>query len=778
MATKSTRHAAEKVATAFVVQYYNILQNLIDQSYRFYKENSVLSWPSSDGETKSVTTSDGISDFIMSSHFKGSKVEVKTIDSQLSVAGGVLVIVMAYLIGQDKSRKRFSQTFFLAPQETGYYVFNDIFRFIGEDKSSTIVEENGSIATPLATQSKAENNVDDEVDQKPSSPKKEEEQKKKALVVPVIVENEAPKITYASMIKQGRSSPPKNVGLPSAPKKSSSSDVLKVASTPSTRVAQDNYHNDIEYKSIFVGGLLPNTTKNDLYAVVKEFGPLHIQDVQLKAYEVYEDGYCCGFVHFQDAISAQKAVHTHHVMVKGKRAYMRYKRTNKVHGERANSPSERGEFRGGQRSRSRPQSSDGRWGEAAAGAGYVAQYLQSSSEEKDNFLVHNKNLLHQLCEKVCPFHILARKRAKKEVPDEGVFRFRQLNLDSSECLEKDSIFPSSTNYECAIQSNKDSGGSFNTTGLPNGMTLFYMGIVSGMMSAVIANRKEIEKVNEKLKWTKNLVQELEEELNVKEIANDDYEDPNLYSLSMSTIDEPTRQTSEAEKHESMSEIEAELEAELERLEMSLKVSTFERISDFVELDPEDEINVVHGDLKLDCLSVQSPDSSESDSHTSGTWIVHSKPANYPVSPRELSSRLHEVIESRLEARIKELETALYHSQNRVCSLETEHNLSQKDFASRESESSECLQSPYWYHEADEETIRIMHGSENAFDTNTRIPPFDGGLIDSLNEKKGCLVHERKQPTLMQLLKTESMAQTRELQVTRKQHYHCSKVPIH
>lgn len=86
----------------------------------------------------------------MSSHFKGSKVEVKNVDSQSSVAGGVLVIIMAYLIGQDKSRKRFSQTFFLAPQETGYYVWNDIFRFIGEEeKSSTIVEENGSIDTPL-----------------------------------------------------------------------------------------------------------------------------------------------------------------------------------------------------------------------------------------------------------------------------------------------------------------------------------------------------------------------------------------------------------------------------------------------------------------------------------------------------------------------------------------------------------------------------------------------------------------------------------------------------
>lgn len=126
-------------------------------------------------------------------------------------------------------------------------------------------------------------------------------------------------------------------------------------------------------------------------------------------------------------------------------------------------------------------------------------------------------------------------------------------------------------------------------GLENGMALLYIGIVSGMMSAVIANRREIEKVNEKLKWTKNLVQELEEELNVREIANDDYENPNLCSPSMLSVDEPTRQTSEstnhmaAENHESMSEIEAELEAELERLEMNMKVSTFERISDFVEV---------------------------------------------------------------------------------------------------------------------------------------------------------------------------------------------------
>ncbi|KAK4358000.1 hypothetical protein RND71_023610 [Anisodus tanguticus] len=292
---------------------------------------------------------------------------------------------------------------------------------------------------------------------------------------------------------------------------------------------------------------------------------------------------------------------------------------------------------------------------------------------------------------------------------------------------------------CSTDCTSDSGAPFNSTGIPNGMALLYMGIITGMMSAIIANRREIEKVKEKLKWTKNLVHELEE-LTVKEIADDGYENPNSYSPSS----ENTNHLS-AEKHESMSEIEEELEAELERLEMSLKV---ERISDFVELDPEDEVDVAQGDLKLDCVNVLSPGSSQSDRDTSGACIAHSKPANYPVSLRELSLRLHEVIESRLEARIKELETALGHSQNRACSLETQHNLSKTDFASSETEFSANLQSPYWYHEADEETIWTMHGSENTFDFDTRIPLFDGRLIDSPNGKKG-VARCPKLPAFMQ-----------------------------
>ncbi|MCI52128.1 hypothetical protein A2U01_0073372, partial [Trifolium medium] len=49
------------------------------------------------------------------------------------------------------------------------------------------------------------------------------------------------------------------------------------------------------------------------------------------------------------------------------------------------------------------------------------------------------------------------------------------------------------------------------------------------------------------------------------------------------------------------------------------------------------------------------------------------PANYAVSPHELSLRLHEVIKNQLEERVKELEIALENSQRKVRFLESEHD---------------------------------------------------------------------------------------------------------
>lgn len=63
--------------------------------------------------------------------------EIETADAQESHERGVIVLVTGHLTGNDNVRKKFSQTFFLAPQDKGYFVLNDIFRFLEEKDLTT-----------------------------------------------------------------------------------------------------------------------------------------------------------------------------------------------------------------------------------------------------------------------------------------------------------------------------------------------------------------------------------------------------------------------------------------------------------------------------------------------------------------------------------------------------------------------------------------------------------------------------------------------------------------
>ena len=72
-----------------------------------------------------------IHNMVMSLNF--TAIEVKTINSVESWEGGVLVAVSGSVKTKEFSNRRsFMQTFFLAPQEKGYFVLNDIFQFIND----------------------------------------------------------------------------------------------------------------------------------------------------------------------------------------------------------------------------------------------------------------------------------------------------------------------------------------------------------------------------------------------------------------------------------------------------------------------------------------------------------------------------------------------------------------------------------------------------------------------------------------------------------------------
>lgn len=61
-------------------------------------------------------------------------VEIKTIFALESWNGGVLVMISGSVQPKNfNGSRKFAQTFFLAPQETGFFILNDIFHLIEED---------------------------------------------------------------------------------------------------------------------------------------------------------------------------------------------------------------------------------------------------------------------------------------------------------------------------------------------------------------------------------------------------------------------------------------------------------------------------------------------------------------------------------------------------------------------------------------------------------------------------------------------------------------------
>ncbi|KAL7153102.1 hypothetical protein ABFS83_04G143000 [Erythranthe nasuta] len=219
-------------------------------------------------------------------------------------------------------------------------------------------------------------------------------------------------------------------------------------------------------------------------------------------------------------------------------------------------------------------------------------------------------------------------------------------------------------------------------GISDRVLIFNLGLTMGIVSSVLANKQEMGKLNKLLKQTENLVQDLQEEiemkdsLTVKEIAVEDYEskdvhtDNDLLALS-SERDYCEEYKNQKNEEESLSKIEAELEAELERLESTINSSRLEtKLSKLNELDPDSMSDCYEGELSYDLFGAKKTENRAYGESGSST----PRSVNYAVSPRELSLRLHEVIQTRLEERIKELETALENSQRKDKYVESSENI--------------------------------------------------------------------------------------------------------
>lgn len=129
----SVPNKASEVGWLFVPQYYTFMNKDPSRLHCFYTKKSTMVHGA---ENEDVTPSVGqqaIHERVNALGFEDTKVYVSNVDSQSSADGGIVIQVLGEMSNKGGKWRKFAQTFFLAQQPNGFYVLNDIFRYLKDD---------------------------------------------------------------------------------------------------------------------------------------------------------------------------------------------------------------------------------------------------------------------------------------------------------------------------------------------------------------------------------------------------------------------------------------------------------------------------------------------------------------------------------------------------------------------------------------------------------------------------------------------------------------------
>lgn len=117
----------QSVGREFVRQYYTLLHEAPTHLHRFYNNNSLFVHG---GQSNPVVGQKQIHQCIQQLNFSNCHAKITQVDSQATLANGVVVQVTGELSNGGQPMRPFTQTFVLAAQSPKqYYVHNDIFRY-------------------------------------------------------------------------------------------------------------------------------------------------------------------------------------------------------------------------------------------------------------------------------------------------------------------------------------------------------------------------------------------------------------------------------------------------------------------------------------------------------------------------------------------------------------------------------------------------------------------------------------------------------------------------
>ncbi|KAJ2989575.1 hypothetical protein NUW54_g8741 [Trametes sanguinea] len=122
-----------EVGWQFVPQYYTFVNKHPNRLHCFYNKSSTFIHGTEGEDGKPCFGQQEIHNKITSIGFQDCKVFIHSVDAQSSANGGIIIQVIGEMSNKGEAWRKFVQTFFLAEQPNGYFVLNDIFRFLKEE---------------------------------------------------------------------------------------------------------------------------------------------------------------------------------------------------------------------------------------------------------------------------------------------------------------------------------------------------------------------------------------------------------------------------------------------------------------------------------------------------------------------------------------------------------------------------------------------------------------------------------------------------------------------
>jgi len=223
--TSAPQTGKDEVGWYFVEQYYTTMSRSPEKVHLFYNKRSQFV---SGNETEKVEVCVGqrsINERIKELDFSECKVRVTNVDSQAS-DDHIVIQVIGEISNKSAPHKKFTQTFVLAAQTNGYFVLNDIFRYIIEEEDEAEATEE-----PAAVEESA-----------PAAAQEPEHETLTSSEDPVAIEKDAAKVDKEIEEKIIAEQPKEETTAPAAAveesPKDESAEVAQTEETPAAAVSE------------------------------------------------------------------------------------------------------------------------------------------------------------------------------------------------------------------------------------------------------------------------------------------------------------------------------------------------------------------------------------------------------------------------------------------------------------------------------------------------------------------------------------------------------------